>query len=507
MKLPEIGFGKKVYCETEGQNTFVHSYNEVCEADIKDYKKSLEDYGYILKEEYNKAGNSFAVFVDGEDMVFLAYYPNIGVMRVISEPQCEFLKFADTPRPQSVESQLTHIDLEDFGLSYVIRLSDGRFIIFDGGYVDTDEDKLMKCLDEQTPHEKPIIAGWIITHAHVDHYVCFIKFMDKYSDRVTLERIIHNLPDNQCENWKDIPAWSDEQDMTRYSRVFSIPCELGVPMIRVHSGQELTLGNARMEILSSLDDKLDPPMIGFNETSLIIRMTIEGQVILWTADAEFDKVALPERWGKYMKADIFQIPHHGFLFDCSKESFELVDPEVCITAIDEETCFKTINYFMFEENRHLIHNMNVKDYYTGSCGNFTLKLPYTPRSNGREILHDTMEKWHKGMGARNWYFDDMTKENCKFTFLNSTIINVEVFADLYFEDPKYNVKGIKVTLPSSRLTKADLFNPDEADGDALIFNRQSLKKLGVPDGVSFTVSFKSTVPVIIKGEKAPVYYG
>ena len=51
----------------------------------------------------------------------------------MAEDNCAYFDFADTPRTHSVSAQITQIKLEDFGMSYVIRLTDGRFIVIDGG--------------------------------------------------------------------------------------------------------------------------------------------------------------------------------------------------------------------------------------------------------------------------------------------------------------------------------------------------------------------------------------
>ena len=48
-----------------------------------------------------------------------------------------------------VTPEITQIALEDFGMSYVIRLSDGRFIVIDGGRdFEPESDKLFKALND-----------------------------------------------------------------------------------------------------------------------------------------------------------------------------------------------------------------------------------------------------------------------------------------------------------------------------------------------------------------------
>ena len=56
--------------------------------------------------------------------------------------------------------QITQLEQEDYGMSYVIRLSDGRFIVIDGGNnFEPDIDRLMNCLKAGSNSEKPVIAS------------------------------------------------------------------------------------------------------------------------------------------------------------------------------------------------------------------------------------------------------------------------------------------------------------------------------------------------------------
>ena len=71
------------------------------------------------------------------------------------------------------------------GLSYIITLEDGRFVVFDGGGISSnniEHDVLWNALKTlyvkiygRTPTEsEPIhIAAWILTHNHWDHCYAF----------------------------------------------------------------------------------------------------------------------------------------------------------------------------------------------------------------------------------------------------------------------------------------------------------------------------------------------
>lgn len=128
--------------------------------------------GYEVRENRTEV-NSFAILKKDNDLVLIGYYPSVKEMLLVTEPDSTYFSFKDTPCNEKTDATITQIDLLDFGLSYVVRLLDGRFIIFDGGWeFEPDADNLMKSLSDQSPYEKPIIAAWIMTHPHIDHYRC-----------------------------------------------------------------------------------------------------------------------------------------------------------------------------------------------------------------------------------------------------------------------------------------------------------------------------------------------
>jgi len=159
-----------------------------------------------------------------------------------------------------------------------------------------------------------------------------------------------------------------------------------------------------------------------------------------------------------------------------------------------------------KENLHLFYGMNVEEFYTGSTGNVVLPLPYTPKQNGRREYIEKLASYRKALGAESWYFMDMTAEDCEFTFLNTTAEAANVSADLYFEDIANILLSIKFTVPSMRTKRINILNTEEVDGNALYYNNHSLAKKGVAEGVPFTVSFKSDIPIVIKGKKPADYH-
>lgn len=83
--------------------------------------------------------------------------------------------------------------LVNCGMSYVFRLKNGDWFITDGGYfTDGEEDRLFELLSS-CGNAKPRIRGWLFTHAHQDHIGCFINFIEKYSDKVIIDKLYYNF--------------------------------------------------------------------------------------------------------------------------------------------------------------------------------------------------------------------------------------------------------------------------------------------------------------------------
>lgn len=388
--------GKCLYRAHEGQGTYAEYYQEVSREQCVEYRKQLEKEGFVLNEEHCLGIRVFYTYAKGQDVKFVSYYPNVHEMHVVSEPNSNWLAYSDNRGEDRVSTLLRQIDLEDFGESYVIRLRDGRMIVFDGGFeYEADADKLMNTLTEFSPDEKPCIAAWIMTHPHLDHYRCFLIFQSKYGEQIEIEKFIYNFPDTGEEEYEAIPALQKFEEPVYLQKMYAAVEQTGAKVYRAHTGQVYKIGNAKLDILSSPDNTMEPPVKDFNQTSLVIRMEIEGQTILWGGDAYFGKTRLAKRYGTYLKSDIFQIPHHGFQGGDEKV-YDLINPSVClICGFDRVWLGTQFHFFELSYNQHLIYNMNIQEYLAGGNGDITLELPYIPRSNGKEALMERIAKWRE----------------------------------------------------------------------------------------------------------------
>lgn len=492
------------FCAPQSEKVWVSAFFD---SDTDSYNEHILDItgmGFKMENNYELADNSFAYFKKGDESVRLSFYPGTKEIKIVHTKDEKIPDFTSKRKTGICDALFTQIQPEDSGLSNVLRCDDGRFIVMDGGWeFEPEADKLSKLMKEQSSDEKPVIAAWIMTHPHLDHYRAFFEFHRKYRDDFVIEKFLYNFPEAKEENLERIPPLARQEEMENIQKFESILEKEGYPSYMLHSGDVFDIAGLHFEVLSSPDDTMKPPVECFNRYSLILKVTYKGQVLLLCADADFEPAKLGERWGTYLKSDILQIPHHGFGGGREAE-YDLIDPSVCFCPTEEDVGLMKWNIYA-PFNRHLIYDLNVIDYFTAK-ETVTLKLPYTPRKYGRQIIEDKINEWQRAAGTKNWYFDGVTKDEATFTFINTTMINVPVYADLYFEDPAKSVVGIKVTLPAGTRCKKNLFDTNDADPDALYFNRNALAKIGVNDGEEFAVRLYSDIPFIAAWKKEAIYH-
>ncbi len=528
-EIPDFGFGRVIFEERNTDCQIIRLEN-VTLGDFKGYVQMLEASLYGKVAENLLGETIFCTYRRGETALYLGYSHQIEQMLLVGEYRSAYLKYVDedgvarlnckeTVDREPVDSLLTQIDLEEFGFSCVIRLNDGSFLIIDGGWdFEQEADKLMEALVTQSRDDKPRIAAWIITHPHCDHYRCFITFYQKYGQDVKIESVLYHFPELTDESVLLYPGLGRAQEL-EYSRRFEqVVAASGVDVIRPHTGQIYEVSNARLEVIASPDDVWKYPC-DVNNLSIVIKMTIENQSILFCSDCQMETMKLARKYGSYLKSDILQITHHGFNGG-SIACYKLIDPKVCLIPANENLFCRYMGYFS-ESNRFLLYDLNVQDVLIGGRQvidmyepkrqhtnwrkNIVVELPYTPRLNGRQLMFDRIRELQAEQGAKSWVFADMTWEECKFSFLNPSFMKGTVYASLYFEERAELIRDIKITVPGYTVTKIDFENPEDIEADAFVRNTASLTKMGIPEGKRFTLHFLCETPMVIWGEKQPVY--
>lgn len=493
-----------IYSET--QSTWVIRMQEMSSKEFDGYGAFLEDNGFTGKSSRSAGGRWFRAYQRGGSGVFLNYYEGNGEITAVFEENCPYFSFSDTPRNYNVSPQITQVHLEDFGMSYAIRLTDGRFLVIDGGReLIPDADRLMECLKEGSPESKPVIAAWIFSHPHPDHYYCFFPFLEQYREAVEIEKIFLNFPeaDDLAHYPKLVSPRLRETGVTANAhmiRLREIIRNLDVPVYCPHTGQIYRIGDAVLEILASMDDTIGRSE-NVNASSLVIRMELGGQTTLWTTDASCEAAQLSERYGHYLKADILQVPHHGFGIGspaATMAAYRLIAPKVCLLPVSDFNAFTTFCAYR-ECTQYLMTRCDVKELITGETTR-TLTLPYTPDPQGAKRLKGQFLAGQENAGARTWVFTELNTANPEdfvFTVLNATHANAEILIELFFANGIKPIRFIEAAVLPLRIRRICITDSNDVDRDAAYYNPWSIEKNEIPPAVPFALRFMSNIPVVI----------
>lgn len=483
------------------------------------YCALLERAGFVCKERFAAEHRSFAAYEKDGWGVFMNHFSNTAQLQLVAEENSAYFTFSDVKGAVCTTPRVTQVMQVDYGLSYVIRLSDGRLVVIDGGNAfEEDAQALFNRLKADSPVEKPVIAGWIMTHPHSDHMNCFFPFMDRYGEKVAVERFFFNFPEaDDLEHYpklNDISAhsglWAGENiNNTEVVRKFLERLEtLAVPVYTPRTGQIYTLGDARLHFMATMDDTIHVST-NINAASLMFMVELGGQKIFFGGDGSFSDSRLPERYGQELKADILQVPHHGFgcgTDEAQIRGYRLISPRVCLMPVSRKEAYTSFTTYR-EATNYLMTRMNVEEMITGEEER-TLELPYSPQPGGAFQLAQRYLEGRDNCGARTWVFHDLNtarREDFVFSVLNTTFCNAQLDVELFFENMQKKIIRVKNTGLRRGVFRLNcLLTPEEDPGlfDAPDF----LASRGIPENTFFSVRFISDLPVVISHrDHTPAY--
>ncbi len=384
--IPPFDAGEKVGVYLSSGGTEILRYENTSAEDFRAYRSRLCGSGFRVYDEHETENNLFATLISETLTVNLSRFAATKTMRIVVEERGALCPTADKCE-RVCESLLTGMKGETVvaaeGMGYVIRLADGSFCIIDGGMGDpdhVDSDKLMGILNAQKPEgtEKPVIAAWIFTHLHGDHVGVFNCFSLDHHDDVVIEMLIFNFPTEEEIAASDSPYMLDDS-IYRWTQFKKNLTEFyaDVPVIKVHTGNRFQVRNAAFEVLFTLDDLYPASILngnGMNESSLLLKMTLEEQTYLWTGDFGFiaaDLVLM--EYDKTLSCDFLQLAHHGM--NGTVALYAHVNPKYALLPVWNGGLKEMLKK---SQNLLLVFSPGMKQMIVTGCGTWTIRLPYNP---------------------------------------------------------------------------------------------------------------------------------
>ncbi|MBQ6052379.1 MAG: hypothetical protein IJL30_03705 [Clostridia bacterium] len=205
------------------------------------------------------------------------------------------------------------------GMVYIVRLSDGSLFVVDGGYVFQHSKeandalfKFMYDLADKREDGKIRISCWYFTHGHDDHTDGCTRILDRFHDKIILERVMHGFQSRSiCRGFS--PAYLDMKEAV--SEYYP-----DVKTLKMHTGQKFSLSDMTVEVLYAAEDMISAdaldfwPLRDFNSTSTIVKLTINGQRFMLLGDTSSEAEEFTEKYGnpELWKAEMVQVAHHCF---------------------------------------------------------------------------------------------------------------------------------------------------------------------------------------------------
>lgn len=438
--------------------TLQQCYKNTTVTHFNDYCTKLQNAGYTVyfensnKNTDNNKTNYFKTYVNDTNMVHVYFTASLGMTRVVSAkleninlPTVKMESYQKVTEPKMTQMRFAY-DTNTFGMCYIFTLEDGSFIVFDGGDdggpllgVDypysNDHIRLYDILTSLNKREdkKIVIAAWIITHQHGDHFTNFVRFAENYGKRedVVVEKCITNFASRAAFYNTHDPYASSMNALYYVSGQLHTPFTL----VEVHTGQNVWVRNVMVEVLYTQEDMYPDPLMVFNNSSVVTRLHVNKtngngaiqstQTVMMLGDIHYEgALRMQEMYGEdakssaFLKSDVVQVSHHG----CNGATFELyrvIAPSVVFfpasqaqyNARIKSTYGQTFNikgksYKEGQVNSQLVALSSIVKDGSGNKAikaadvyNWTLHFPFAANSIGNYLKNNTVPAGPSGNGA------------------------------------------------------------------------------------------------------------
>lgn len=313
---------------TTGDGSVLRSYKEKNLEELNTLCRLLKSQGWECVSRYGKSGSEFATYKKGNELYHF-YLPadRSGSLRVAYSDHANLPQEPETTtgsyETAVVQLNLPLTDMNGYsnGMGYVVRLADGTFLIFDGGYAEQADQLWQTLVKLHGSEDGIVIRAWCLTHAHGDHYGILDQFSRTYASRLTLERFLA-VPVNASDASDPFFNNSLPKVLARFEgAVLTVP----------HTGMVFRFCNLELEILYTPDEHLidgKPADLDFNSTGTVYRLSGDGDSMLFLGDAMHDVTdRLYAIWDEALRTNMVQVAHHG-VGNSSAAFYEFLKPTV-----------------------------------------------------------------------------------------------------------------------------------------------------------------------------------
>ncbi len=284
-----------------------------------------------------------------------------------------------TDSPQAVSNEVMY-QLTDYSqmMGYVIRTRHGKLIVIDGGY-DRDADSLIDLARELTGSDVPEIDAWLLSHPHMDHVDAFSEIISKRPGTLSVKNVLYNLPEHSYVLEHGDPG----SDVTYDKLTAALDTLDASQKTVVQQGDSFDIDGISIEVLLVPDNSPDVVKgAAINESSVIYRLTIAGQRVLFLGDAYTrSDQRLRQAYGKDLVSDIVQMAHHGSN-GVNRSLYKLISPKACLWPTpdwlwnnDQGGGYDTGPWETVKLYEYMRDQVGVKYHYVAKDGVIRLEFP------------------------------------------------------------------------------------------------------------------------------------
>lgn len=328
------------------------AYKNLSFEDFTNYCHDLELQGYRKCCENAMFANRYATYSNGKYLVSVSYYGSTTkLLNIVSELEYGRSIWSISGTKGSEKEMMMQVYQDNVVYTqshpggYVVRLSDGRYFIFDTGYEKT-ADQLMEYMRKRNTFKdgKVHIALIIISHPHDDHMNGLMELASRYKSEIECDAVAFNMTNHTRQSHYALSTLNKKHDS-----IVKAAEDLGASCHYLRGGQTLDLAGAKFEVLFTPDELGTYFLSGKNaqgesdtnydqnNSSNIVRLTVGGQTITFTGDCRGGEAGIFNSLVKpVFKSQIMTVAHHGFNVSATLQMYTEAKPFVLFWNIRKD---------------------------------------------------------------------------------------------------------------------------------------------------------------------------
>lgn len=282
-----------------------------------------------------------------------------------------------TPKP-IVGGTIYQLVDESQMMSYVIQTQSNKLMILDGGY-GRNKDDIIDLAKEITGQAVPEIEAWFFSHTHSDHVNAFSELVNEGNGKLKIKKLYYSLLT------RNYVVKNEEASLETYDNfVKALGKFPDSSKVSVQQGDVITVDGLEMQVMLIPDEKATMLVggVAVNESSVIYRLTIGGQRVMFLGDAyQVAGSRLRKAWNHDITADVVQMAHHGSQ-GVQFALYKMIAPKACLWPTpewlwnnDPGTGYNTGNWETIKLHAYMKDTCGVKHHFVAKDGVQKLVFP------------------------------------------------------------------------------------------------------------------------------------